>query len=115
MADIDKFKLINDRYGHQTGDVVLKTIGKILSSAARPMDLAARYGGEEMALVMPGTTRQIAATIAEDHPAGNPQKRSPARECRSWLRQFRHCELEPGLLREPVHLLKAADMGVSRG
>lgn len=65
MLDLDHFKKINDKYGHQTGDAVLKAAAKLVLSAARPQDLAARYGGEEMALILPDTPRQIAAAIAE--------------------------------------------------
>lgn len=65
LLDIDKFKLINDSYGHPAGDEVLKSVAATLISAARPTDLVARYGGEELALVLPGTTRNTAAAIAE--------------------------------------------------
>jgi two-component system cell cycle response regulator len=65
LLDVDRFKSINDTYGHQTGDAVLKYLGKLLRTVARAQDLAARYGGEEMALVLPGTTRATAAAIAE--------------------------------------------------
>ncbi|MFO7884851.1 MAG: GGDEF domain-containing protein, partial [Desulfobacteraceae bacterium] len=47
MMDIDHFKPINDSYGHQTGDDVLKTIGAIFGSNTRSADIVARYGGEE--------------------------------------------------------------------
>lgn len=65
MIDLDKFKSVNDTYGHPAGDEVLRSIGKILKGAARPQDIAARYGGEELALVLPDTPREIAAIIAE--------------------------------------------------
>jgi diguanylate cyclase (GGDEF)-like protein len=65
MLDIDKFKSINDRFGHPTGDVVLKTVGSLLKDSVRPGDLAARYGGEEMAIVLPDTDRSLAAQLAE--------------------------------------------------
>jgi diguanylate cyclase (GGDEF)-like protein len=66
MLDIDKFKSINDRFGHAVGDQVLAGIGKLLKSAARANDLAARYGGEEMALILPETGRPVGAAFAEN-------------------------------------------------
>jgi diguanylate cyclase (GGDEF)-like protein len=65
MIDIDKFKSINDRFGHPAGDMVIKSLGRLLKSAARPQDLAARYGGEEMVLLLPSTPKATAAAIAE--------------------------------------------------
>jgi diguanylate cyclase (GGDEF)-like protein len=65
MIDIDKFKSINDRFGHPAGDAVIKSLGRLLKSAARTQDLAARYGGEEMVLLLPNTPRSTAAAIAE--------------------------------------------------
>ncbi|HWB53056.1 MAG TPA: GGDEF domain-containing protein [Tepidisphaeraceae bacterium] len=65
MLDLDKFKSVNDVHGHPAGDAVLKHVGKLLRTAARAQDLAARYGGEEMALILPGTSRTTAAAVAE--------------------------------------------------
>ncbi|CAN5441928.1 hypothetical protein BH10PLA1_BH10PLA1_21980 [soil metagenome] len=65
MLDVDKFKKINDKYGHPAGDQVLRQLGKLMKTAAREKDLSARYGGEEMALILPGTNRATAAAIAE--------------------------------------------------
>ena len=65
MLDVDKFKAVNDRYGHPAGDRVLRALAQLLSSAARPTDLAARYGGEEFALLMPGAARATVSAIAE--------------------------------------------------
>jgi len=65
MMDLDKFKSINDTHGHQAGDAVLKAVSAVLRQAARKQDMAARYGGEEMALVLPDTHRDTAAAIAE--------------------------------------------------
>src|SRR5207248_1779773 len=55
IADIDNFKSINDRYGHQTGDEVLRQVARVFADSIRELDLAGRYGGEEIALVLPGT------------------------------------------------------------
>jgi diguanylate cyclase (GGDEF)-like protein len=53
MIDIDHFKNINDEYGHQVGDEVIKIVASRLSSFARTYDVVGRYGGEEFALLMP--------------------------------------------------------------
>ena len=65
MIDIDHFKLFNDRYGHQKGDDVLATVAQTLMNNARGSDTAARYGGEEMVLILENTTLAEAGTIAE--------------------------------------------------
>ena len=52
MVDIDHFKLINDAYGHQSGDIVLQEISKIMSTSIRKFDLVARYGGEEFIILL---------------------------------------------------------------
>jgi len=53
MIDIDDFKKINDQYGHLKGDEVLNKVGTAINNSVREMDLAARYGGEEMAVIIP--------------------------------------------------------------
>jgi diguanylate cyclase (GGDEF)-like protein len=65
LADIDNFKSINDTYGHQTGDEVLRRVGQALAEAVRELDLPGRYGGEEFALVLPGTNLSGARALAE--------------------------------------------------
>ena len=65
MCDLDRFKAINDKFGHAVGDMVLKQFADILSAAARRDDFAARIGGEEFALVMPGISSIEAARLAE--------------------------------------------------
>lgn len=65
MIDVDHFKHVNDRYGHQTGDVVLERVSQLISQYVRPQDLAGRYGGEEIIVAMEGS-RAEAAKIAEN-------------------------------------------------
>jgi diguanylate cyclase (GGDEF)-like protein len=65
LLDVDKFKSVNDKHGHPAGDQVLRVRGKLLKSAARSQDVAARYGGEEMCLVLPNTPKAVASLIAE--------------------------------------------------
>ncbi|RCK81779.1 MAG: diguanylate cyclase/phosphodiesterase (GGDEF & EAL domains) with PAS/PAC sensor(s) [Candidatus Ozemobacter sibiricus] len=65
MIDIDHFKKLNDTYGHQTGDEVLKRVASIMRKAVRTHDLPVRYGGEEFALVLPETDMAGALAVAE--------------------------------------------------
>jgi diguanylate cyclase (GGDEF)-like protein len=65
MLDIDDFKAVNDTYGHQQGDLVLREVAKILLASSREIDEPARYGGEELAVVLPGTDLQGAHNLAE--------------------------------------------------
>ncbi|MDR1946709.1 MAG: GGDEF domain-containing protein [Desulfovibrio sp.] len=65
MMDIDNFKQINDTYGHQTGDLVLSTLGKILLSNLRREDCVGRYGGEEFIVAIPGVPEEQLLQIAE--------------------------------------------------
>lgn len=64
MIDIDHFKQLNDTYGHQTGDEVLRRLAEILKSQARGHDIVARYGGEEFAIVLPVTPKDGALSAA---------------------------------------------------
>jgi diguanylate cyclase (GGDEF)-like protein len=64
MLDLDDFKLINDVYGHQAGDAVLKAISSLIPSAVRKSDYLARYGGEEFVLVLPDSTLYSAVQVA---------------------------------------------------
>jgi diguanylate cyclase (GGDEF)-like protein len=65
MVDIDHFKALNDTFGHQVGDDVLRNVAAALACECREFDLAARYGGEEFALVLPGCTSEESVVIAE--------------------------------------------------
>lgn len=65
ITDIDHFKAINDTHGHEGGDDVLRDFARRVRGAVRGADLACRYGGEEFVVVMPDTTSEIAAQVAE--------------------------------------------------
>lgn len=65
LCDMDDFKQINDWYGHDVGDQVLATVGKLISSLARADDLAARWGGEEFLLLLADTDAEGAKVLAE--------------------------------------------------
>ena len=65
MADIDRFKDINDTYGHLAGDHVIKTVAKFFQDAMRTADSVARYGGEEFVIILPEISKTDALTVAE--------------------------------------------------
>jgi diguanylate cyclase (GGDEF)-like protein len=65
IADIDNFKAVNDGYGHQTGDHIIRGVAQALAATVRELDLAARYGGEEFAVVLPGARLADARRSAE--------------------------------------------------
>ena len=65
LLDIDRFKVINDTYGHLTGDEVLQEIAHTLTTMLREYDLAGRFGGEEFAVLLPQTRAVDAFRIAE--------------------------------------------------
>jgi len=65
IADIDFFKRVNDERGHDAGDRVLKMVAATISSSLRRFDAAARWGGEEFAVVVPNADRDLLGAIAE--------------------------------------------------
>jgi diguanylate cyclase (GGDEF)-like protein len=65
VADLDHFKIINDRLGHAVGDDVLRQTAALMRRLCRSTDLVARIGGEEFALILPGMTRDAAVTFCE--------------------------------------------------
>lgn len=114
LIDVDRFKSINDRFGHLCGDQVLRRLGRLLKGTARAQDMAARYGGEELTMVLPATSRPTAAAIAESIRAavaarpltidGHTVTVTVSIGVAAW---------EPGMpLMAPEHLVKAADLAL---
>ncbi len=65
LVDLDHFKAVNDEHGHEAGDSVLKHVAQILSDGVRTVDVCARYGGEEIGILLPQTSQQGAVELAE--------------------------------------------------
>jgi diguanylate cyclase len=65
IADVDHFKKFNDRWGHQTGDQVLRLVAEVMNANVKGQDVLARFGGEEFAILLPGTTLENAHMLAD--------------------------------------------------
>jgi len=91
LIDLDNFKEINDTYGHPEGDLVLRAIAKLLQRAFRRQDCVARYGGDEFAVIMPGTGAD-AASIAADRFRSTIENAGPA---------LRGCTVSVGVATNP--------------
>jgi diguanylate cyclase (GGDEF)-like protein len=65
MVDVDHFKALNDSYGHEVGNVALKSLADILSGEVRTTDIVCRYGGEEFAMIFPETHLNLAVKVAD--------------------------------------------------
>ena len=114
LIDIDHFKKINDGYGHDVGDEVLREFAVRLASNVRAVDLPCRYGGEEFVVVMPGTRLEDAERIAERirlHVAGSPFRVKRGAELLSVTISV-GVAATLGAGDKPEALLKRADEGV---
>jgi diguanylate cyclase (GGDEF)-like protein len=65
IFDVDEFKIINDSYGHQTGDAILKQLGELIHDSVRSIDIVSRYGGEEFCVIMPESDRDSCELFME--------------------------------------------------
>jgi diguanylate cyclase (GGDEF)-like protein len=116
MLDLDDFKAINDTYGHQQGDVVLREVAKILRDSSREIDEPARYGGEELAVVLPGTDVSGAFNLAERVRVGIEQLEVPLLNGAGTIRVTASCGVAtlPALAYDQRSLVEAADEALYR-
>ncbi len=66
MVDMDKFKMVNDTYGHPTGDRVIKSLARLLKTRLRKSDIVGRFGGEEFAVILPDTDLEVAERLLNE-------------------------------------------------
>ena len=110
ICDLDHFKRVNDTYGHQVGDEVIKTLGSLLKSACRPGDLVARYGGEEFVMLCADCDNVGATRRAEQIRKALVQIPQPNMNGRSVSASFGVTEIQPG--DTPETMLRRADRGL---
>src|SRR5262249_4310526 len=98
MFDLDCFKSINDRFGHQTGDKVLTAFCRLATSQLRPTDLFGRIGGEEFAMLLPDIEEKEALRLADDCELRSRPPRVPLESARlalqsAWASQSRTAQI----------------------
>ena len=96
MCDIDRFKQVNDTYGHQAGDEAIKSFAQILKSCCHPGDLVARYGGEEFVMLCADCNNTTAASRAEQLRKSFHELSQPAIGGKCCSASFGVTELQPG-------------------
>ena len=120
ICDLDRFKTINDTYGHPAGDAVIRSFGSLLKSFCQPGDLVARYGGEEFVLLCADCTNAAAAERAEKIRAAFEKITHEVADGKVVTACFGVTEIQPGdtpetmLNRADRALLMAKDMGRNR-
>lgn len=120
MADIDRFKNVNDTYGHQAGDAIIQSFARLLQNSCRPGDLVARYGGEEFVLLCAECDNATAARRAEEIRLAFSELRQTMMDGRCATASFGVTEVQPGdtsdtfLRRSDRGLLQAKETGRNR-
>ena len=120
MSDIDRFKLVNDNFGHPAGDAVIQSFARLLQSSCRPGDLVARYGGEEFAVLCADCDNASVASRAEEIRSQFARMQQTVLEGRCSSASFGVTEIQPGdtpqtmLARADRALLMAKETGRNR-
>jgi diguanylate cyclase (GGDEF)-like protein len=116
LLDLDDFKLVNDTYGHQQGDLVLREVARVLRETSREIDEPARYGGEELAVVLPGTDLEGAYNLAERVRVGIEDLALPLLDGAGVMRITASCGVAtlPGSADDMRGLVSAADDALYR-
>jgi diguanylate cyclase (GGDEF)-like protein len=112
LCDVDYFKAYNDRYGHPAGDRCLQQVAQAIQLAVRDSDLVARYGGEEFVIVLPETTPEIAADIAEriQHRVRRMEIVHEGSQVSQWVTlSCGSANVSPGFCLSPLRLIEYAD------
>lgn len=114
VIDVDGFKSINDRFGHQVGDEVLRSISSTMQASMRVTDFLCRYGGEEFAVILPETGLDDASRFAGKNPAGGRNKEHPSHQLVG-DRQRGCSHISPHTwFSKPSEVLEAADQALYR-
>jgi diguanylate cyclase (GGDEF)-like protein len=113
LMDLDHFKRVNDTYGHQAGDLVLKEVGGLLNETLRSTDFAARYGGEEFAVILPHTDEEHAWGLADRLREKIARKRFTSSGATfQATASIGVASLTPGALSRKVDLVRQADQAL---
>jgi diguanylate cyclase (GGDEF)-like protein len=115
LLDIDHFKKVNDTYGHQIGDSILQQVSKIIQTSIRDGDIAARWGGEEMAIYLPEVGYEVTVKVAERIRSRVEKETSPRVTISCGLAEWRRTDdrisVESLFYRADMALYKAKHMG----
>jgi diguanylate cyclase (GGDEF)-like protein len=108
LIDIDRFKVVNDTYGHPAGDDALNHVGSVLNRMSRPTDVVARMGGDELAVLIPGCNYDTAIARAEDFVRAVRESPMTLHDGTSlWL------SISAGVAHAPEHAYQARDLYIS--